>query len=123
MSIDIPTNQYKDCFVPARSMTYVTGIFISPSILLMAALQILFNPKTSIPIQKRHPYTGNLHSGTSGDSRNAFLHWGDVLGAYFVTMHKAWQYHAGKVGRCFRCIPYHNAQGMAVPCRQAGEML
>jgi len=39
----------------------------------------LFNPKTSILIQKRHPYTGNLNSETSGDSKNAFLHWGDVL--------------------------------------------
>ncbi len=27
----------------------------------------LFNPKTSNLIQKRHPYTGNLNSGTSGD--------------------------------------------------------
>ncbi len=39
----------------------------------------LFNPKTCILIQKRHPYTGNLNSETSGDSKNAFLHCGDVL--------------------------------------------
>ncbi len=39
----------------------------------------LFNPETSILIQKRHPYTGNLNSETPGDSKNAFLHWGDVL--------------------------------------------
>ncbi len=35
----------------------------------------------SILIQKRHPHTGNLNSETSGDSRNAFLHCGDVLDA------------------------------------------
>ena len=34
----------------------------------------------SIAIQKRHPYTGNVNSETSGDSKNAFLHCGDVLG-------------------------------------------
>ena len=42
----------------------------------------LFNPKTSFLIQKRHPYTGN--SETPGDSKNAFLHWGDVLGSSTV---------------------------------------
>ena len=30
-------------------------------------------------IQKRHPYTGILHSEKPGYCRNAFLHWGDVL--------------------------------------------
>ena len=39
----------------------------------------LFNPETPILIQKRHPYTGNLNSETSGDSKNGFLHCGDVL--------------------------------------------
>ncbi len=39
----------------------------------------LFNPETSILIQKRHPYTGNLNRELSGDSKNAFLHCGDVL--------------------------------------------
>ncbi len=39
----------------------------------------LFNPETSILFQKRHPYTGNLNRETSGDSKNAFLHCGDVL--------------------------------------------
>jgi len=39
----------------------------------------LFNPKTSISIQKSHPYTGNINSQTSGDSKNAFLHCQDVL--------------------------------------------
>ncbi len=43
-------------------------------------MKALFNPETSILIQKRHPYTGNLNSETSGDSKNACLHWGDVLG-------------------------------------------
>jgi len=39
----------------------------------------LFNPEPSILIQKRHPYTGNLNSETCGDSKNVFLHCGDVL--------------------------------------------
>ncbi len=38
----------------------------------------LFNPETSILIQKRYPYTGNLNSETPGESKNAFLHCGDV---------------------------------------------
>ncbi len=46
----------------------------------------LFNPKTSILIQKRHPYTGKLSSETSGDSKNAFLHCGDVLDRYQVCL-------------------------------------
>ena len=41
-------------------------------------LPALLNPKTSILIQKRHPYTGNLNSETY--SQNSFLHCGDVLG-------------------------------------------
>ena len=40
----------------------------------------LFNHKTSILNQKRHPYSGILNRETSGDSKNAFLHRGDVLG-------------------------------------------
>ena len=45
----------------------------------------LFNPKTSILIQKCHPYTGNLNRETSGDSKNAFLHCGDVLAQLAAT--------------------------------------
>ncbi len=33
----------------------------------------------SVLIQKHHPYTGDLVSEMPGDSKNAFLHWGDVL--------------------------------------------
>ena len=40
----------------------------------------LFTPETAISCQKRHPYPGSLNSGTPGDSKNAFFHWGDVLG-------------------------------------------
>ena len=47
----------------------------------------LLNPETSILLQKRHPYTGNLNRETSGDSKNAFLHWGDVLGLTYVGTH------------------------------------
>ena len=41
-----------------------------------------YNAKMSMSIQKRHPYTGILNSETSGDSKNAFLHCGDVLGIH-----------------------------------------
>ena len=39
----------------------------------------LFNPTTSDVIQKRHPYTENLTSETSGHSKIEFLHCGYVL--------------------------------------------
>ena len=39
----------------------------------------LFNPKTSVLTQKHHLYTGHLNRETSGDSKNTFLHCGDVL--------------------------------------------
>ena len=32
-----------------------------------------------VSIPKRHPYTRNLNSETSGDGENRFLHCGDVL--------------------------------------------
>jgi len=44
----------------------------------------LLNPETSILIQKCHQYTGNLNSETSGDSKNAFLYCGGVLGVPVV---------------------------------------
>ena len=40
---------------------------------------VLFNLEMSNSIQKRHPYTGNLNSETSGDSNNTLLHCGDAL--------------------------------------------
>ena len=40
----------------------------------------LLNQETFILIQKRRPYNGNLNSGTSGDSKHAFLGCGDILG-------------------------------------------
>ena len=45
-----------------------------------ADLEAVFNPQQCILNQKRHPYTGNLNSEMLGDSKNAFLHWGDVSG-------------------------------------------
>ncbi len=44
----------------------------------------VFNPETSFLSQKRHPYTGNLISQTSEDSRNAFLYYEDVLTVHCV---------------------------------------
>jgi len=40
----------------------------------------LLNPKISDLIQKRHSYTENIDSETSGDIQNACLHCGGVLG-------------------------------------------
>ncbi len=40
----------------------------------------LFNSKTAISVQERHPYTRNLNSEMPRDSKNAFLHCEDVLG-------------------------------------------
>ncbi len=39
----------------------------------------LLNPKMSIFSQKRPSHGGILNSETPGDSKNAFLHWVDVL--------------------------------------------
>ena len=36
-------------------------------------------------IYEHHPYTGNLNREMSGDSKNAFLHWEDVLDAHHAT--------------------------------------
>ena len=71
----------------------------------------LFNSETSVSIQKRHPYTGNLNSETSGDSKNACLHCGDVLalstcfmpatgGAVMQAAGQThlWSWHAGDKG-------------------------
>jgi len=46
----------------------------------------LFNPETSILIQKLSFYSGNLNSETPGDSKNAFLRWGDVSGTFKAIM-------------------------------------
>ncbi len=53
---------------------------------LMCNKRALFNPETPILIQERHPYTGNLNSGTFGDSKNAFLHFGDVSGLSMLAL-------------------------------------
>jgi len=66
----------------SQSLTH--GMTWLPSLLIMASA--LFNPETSISIQKRHPYTGNLNSETSGDSQNAFLHCGDVSATLKASM-------------------------------------
>ena len=42
-------------------------------------LTAVLSPETSILIQKRHPYPGNLNSETSGDSKDAFQLGGAVL--------------------------------------------
>jgi len=56
--------------------TRISGWSVAGVVLAWPVLFALFNPKTSILIQKRHPYTGNLNSEMPGDSKNAFLHYG-----------------------------------------------
>ena len=46
----------------------------------------LFNPKTSIVIQKRHPYTGNLNRETSGDSEKSVSELWRFLGVDVVDL-------------------------------------
>lgn len=41
--------------------------------------ELFSNPKTYSLIQKRPPYTGNVNSVTTGDSKTAFKHCGHVL--------------------------------------------
>ncbi len=38
----------------------------------------VFDTETSILIENRHPYTGNVNSEMPGDRQNAFLHCGDA---------------------------------------------
>lgn len=69
-----------------------------------ASLAALFNPGTSVFIQNSHPFTGNLNSGTSGDSNSMFLHRRDVLAVHKDQMQSAMQ---------SLCI---------MPCMQAAEI-
>lgn len=48
-----------------------------------------FQSRNVLFIQECHPYTGNLNSEKSGDSTNALLHCGDVLGVREVCQCKA----------------------------------
>ena len=65
-----------------RMLEAPAGLGLQCSVALLFGLCFaLLNPKTSIFVQKRHPYTANLNSEMSGDSKNVFLHCGDVIGA------------------------------------------
>ena len=59
---------------------YLLGYLASQSKVYLIDKVALFNPESSSCIRKRHPYTGNLNSETSEDSKNAFLYCGDVAG-------------------------------------------
>ncbi len=48
--------------------------------MLVASGQLFSIPKMYISIHKRHPYTANLSSEMSGDSKSTSLHCGDILG-------------------------------------------
>ena len=65
----------------------------------------LFNPETSSLIQKRHPYTRNLNSETPGDSKNAFLHWGDILKQQIVVFTTAGCTLETRSERTDPCVP------------------
>ena len=47
----------------------------------MQVLVALSNPETFILTQKHHPYTRNINQEMPGESKNAFLHFGDGLGS------------------------------------------
>jgi len=61
--------------VPVRDAQQVHSKIVSS----FPSRNVHFNSETPILIQKRPFYSGNLNWETSGDSKNAFLHWGDIL--------------------------------------------
>ncbi len=63
-----------------RQRSCCTGIYDRVDI-CVCEHQLLFSiPTVSMFSQKHPPYHGIVNSETPGDSQNAFLHWGDVLG-------------------------------------------
>ncbi len=64
----------------------------------------------STSIQESRPYTKNLTSEMLGDSKNEFLHWGDVLGLKYA--HGAWQSEAQARWPCGRRPLGHMTIGM-----------
>ncbi len=77
LNVQTPVSAMSCAFKPADAdPACLVGLIVPLATLEKEALS---NPKTSISIQKRPPYTGNLNSETSGHSKNAFLRCGDVL--------------------------------------------
>ena len=66
--------------VSSRQMNTVRSRRMNTAQMLEMWVVAVFNPEVSSLTQKRHPYTWNLNSKRSGDSKNAFLHCGDVSG-------------------------------------------
>jgi len=66
-------------FNAIRNTTIHFAITVLSLSSVMMAWSALSNPETTISIQKRHPYTGNLNSETSGDSKNTSLLCGNVI--------------------------------------------
>ena len=71
-----------------------------------------FNPKTFNLIQKCHPYTGNLNRETSGDSKDVFLHCGDVVAITHAVCVQvsAWVDQVGSVGVVPAQLPQQQLQ-------------
>jgi len=79
--------------VPTVTVTLVTVLMVTlPTVTVaIAAMKpassrhmqrtdlALVNPENPVLIQKRYPYTGNLNSKMSGDSKNTFFHCGDLF--------------------------------------------
>ncbi len=65
----------------------------------MYDLKALFNPK-NVCVWKRHLYTGNLNSESPGDSKNAFLHWGDGLDVLEVRQRHEYQTNVTRLAPC-----------------------
>ena len=50
------------------------------ALIITVVLIIMLSSIPTCPYSSdNHPYTGNLDPGTPGDSKNALLHWGDVV--------------------------------------------
>ena len=89
---------------PLSLLTKLTAFIkvwvMSPWLACVQHPTALLNPKTSILIQKCHPYTGNLNRERSGDSKNVFLRCGNVLAQRFT---EQGAYRAGQsllAGQC-----------------------
>ena len=90
---------------PLSLLTKLTAFIkvwvMSPWLACVQHPTALRNPKMSNLIQKCHPYTGNLTGEMSGDSKDVFLHCGDVL-AQRVTEQGA--NHAGQGLLACQCV-------------------
>lgn len=88
------SRQYRAALATSHG-AFACAACVSGSVLRLAILLSSFQSQNVFLIQKCHPYSGNLNSEKSGDSKNAFPHYGDV----WVVKHPLrgyWWLHASK---------------------------